>query len=441
MKTTFYLILFISLTIAVNQSFAQKLITIDDAVKIALHQNSNVVKSTNSIASFESGVKSAYGNLLPNLNINGGFGWQRVSDNGGKTQIDYFGNPQTLGPSQIDSRNWSVSGGGSVTLFNGLSNIATINQSKANLESAKLSLEKLKQDVVLQTITYYTQIISYQKLLKFQEENLNYNKGLLDQIKEKYNLKMVPISDVYSQEAQTANSRVSYLQAKNNLETSKISLLNYLSLDVAQSYHFDSVATVTGDTSIVNNDIQSLYDFALNNRKDYLSMKYQLESSNSQLTIARSGMFPTLSASYGLSSSAIQPSDLFNRRIYSLGLSLNIPVFSNWRTENAIQTAEVQLKNNDEDLKSLELSIKSQVTTSDLNLKTAKEQLDASNIALTASKESWMIATEKYKLGAATYLDLQLAYNNYLQAQYNKINNDYNYLIAQYSMLNALGKY
>lgn len=441
MKTTFYLILFISLTIAVNQTFAQKLITLDDAVKIALHQNSNVVKSTNSIASFESGVKSAYGNLLPNLNINGGFGWQRVSDNGGKTQIDYFGNPQTLGPSQIDSRNWSVSGGGSVTLFNGLSNIATINQSKANLESAKLSLEKLKQDVVLQTITYYTQIISYQKLLKFQEENLNYNKGLLDQIKEKYNLKMVPISDVYSQEAQTANSRVSYLQAKNNLETSKISLLNYLSLDVAQSYQFDSVATVTGDTSIVNNDIQSLYEFALNNRKDYLSMKYQLESSNSQLTIARSGMFPTLSASYGLSSSAIQPSDLFNRRIYSLGLSLNIPVFSNWRTENAIQTAEVQLKNNDEDLKSLELSIKSQVTTSDLNLKTAKEQLDASNIALTASKESWMIATEKYKLGAATYLDLQLAYNNYLQAQYNKINNDYNYLIAQYSMLNALGKY
>ncbi len=441
MKTAYKIFLIVIITAFVNQTFSQKLITMDDAVKIALTQNSGIVKSTNSIASFESGVKSAYGNLLPNLSINGGFNWQRVSDNGGKTQIDYFGNPQTLGPSQIDSRNWSVSGGGSVTLFNGLSNIATINQSKANLESAKLSLEKLKQDVVLQTITYYTQIISYQKLLKFQQENLNYNKGLLEQIKEKYNLKMVPISDVYSQEAQTANSRVSYLQAKNNFETSKINLLSYLSLDVAQSYQFDSVATVTSDTSIVGSDIQSLYDYALNNRKDYLSMKYQLESANSQLTIARGGMFPTLSANYGLSSSAVQPSDLFNRRVYSLGLSLNVPIFSNWRTENAIQTAEVQLKNNNEDLKTLELNIKSQVITNDLNLKTAKEQLDASNSALTASKESWMIATEKYKLGAATYLDLQLAYNNYLQAQYNKINNDYNYLIAQYGLLNTLGKY
>ncbi len=441
MKTIFNILLSIIIFPVFNQTFSQKLITMNDAIQIALNQNSGVVKSTNSIASFESGVKTAYGNLLPNLSLNGGFGWQRVSDNGGKTQIDYFGNPQILGPSQVDSRSWSVSGGGSVTLFNGLSNIATINQSKANLESAKLNLEKLKQDVVLQTITYYTQIISYQKLLKFQQENLKYNEGLLDQIKEKYNLKMVPISDVYSQEAQTANSRVSFLQAKNNLETSKINLLGYLSLDVSQSYQFDSVATVMNDTVIVNNDIQSLFDFALNNRKDYLGMKYQLESANNQFTIARSGMFPTLSANYGISTSAVQPSDLFNRRIYSLGLSLNVPIFSNWRTENAIQTAEVQLKNNNEDLKSLELNIKSQVVTNDLSLKTAKEQLDASNLALTASKESWMIATEKYKLGAATYLDLQLAYNNYLQAQYNKINNDYNYLTAYYSLLNAIGKY
>lgn len=441
MKTSFYFILLIGTVITFNQTFSQKVITFDDAIKIALNSNTNIVKSTNSIASFESGVKSAYGNLLPNLNINGGFGWQRVSDDGGKTQIDFFGNPQTLGPSQIDSRNWSVSGGGNVTLFNGLANIASINQSKANLESAKLSLEKLKQDVVLQTITYYTQMISYQKLLLFQEENLKYNEGLLDQIKQKYDLKMVTISDVYSQEAQTANSRVSYLQAKNNLETSKISLLNYLSLDVSQSYQFDSVATVKSDSVIVNNDIQSLYEYALNNRNDYKSIFYQLESADNQLTIARSGMFPTLSANYGFSTSAIQPSDLFNRRVYSLGLSLNIPIFSNWNTENAIQYANVQQKNSNEDLKALELNIKSQVATANLKLQTAKQQQNASDIALTASKESWMIATEKYKLGAATYLDLQLAYNNYLQAQYNKINNDYNYLTAYYSLLNAIGKY
>ena len=197
---------------------------------------------------YQSNIKSAYGNLLPNLNLNGGFGWQRVSDDGGKTQIDYFGNPQIIGSSEVDSRSWSVSAGGNVTLFDGLSNLAQINKSKSDLESARLTLEKLKQDVILQTVSLYIQIISNQKLLSFQEEDLKYNEGLLDRVKQMYSLKMVSISDVYSQEAQSANSRVSYLQAKNNLEKAKINLLTYLSMDLSQNYQYDSVATAIKDS-------------------------------------------------------------------------------------------------------------------------------------------------------------------------------------------------
>lgn len=441
MKKSFYFILIILSIYSFNKTYSQKALTLNDAITIALNQNTNVIKNTNSISTFQAGVKSAYGNLLPNLSLNGRFNWQRISDNGGNTQLDYFGNPITIAPSEVDSRNWSVSAGGSVTLFDGLSNIASINQSKANLESAKLTLEKLKQDVTLQTVTYYMQIISNQELLKFQEENLKYNQGLLDQIKQKYDLKMIPISDLYSQQAQTANSNVAYLQAKNNLEIAKVNLLTFLSMELSEKYQFDSTATTIQDSELIDASLENLYKYALSNRKDYQSLIYQKDGAQNQLTIARSGFFPNLSANYGFSSSAIQPSDLLNRKIYSLGLALNIPIFSNWSTATAIQIADVQIQNNYEDLKALEQNIKSQVTIANLNLQTAKQQLEASNVALTASKESWIIETETYKLGAATFLDLQLSYNNYLQAQYNMINNEYNYLTTQYTLLNAVGRY
>jgi outer membrane protein len=438
------LLILISIIISlcfIDKSYSQKVLSLDDAIQIALHQNTNVVKSTNSLASYSSNIKSAYGNLLPDLNLGGSFGWQRVSDNGGKTQIDYFGNPQTIGPSEIDSRSWSVSARGSVTLFDGLSNLAQINKSKSDFESAKLTLEKLKQDVILQTASLYTQIISYQKLSSFQQEDLKYNEGLLDRVMEMYGLKMVSISDVYSQEAQTANSRVTFLQAKNNLEKAKINLLTYLSLDLSQEYQYDTVATTIKDVEIINSDIDKLYQYAFDYRQDYQSQKFQLQSAESQLITARSGLFPRLSGSYGFSSGATRPADLLNRRIYSLGLSLNIPIFSNWNTESSIQSAEAQLENSNEDLKALELNIKSQVVTTHLDMQTAKQQLEASEVALTASRESWQIKKETYTLGSATYLDLQQAYNNYLQAEYNKINNEYKYLIAQYNLLNAVGKY
>ncbi|HEX9251801.1 MAG TPA: TolC family protein [Ignavibacteriaceae bacterium] len=441
MKTSYYFIFIIFCLSVFNNSYSQKLLTLDDAVTIALNQNTNLVKSTNSLATFQAGVKNAYGNLIPTLSLGGNFGWQRVTNSERTTQLDSLGNQITTGPTQYDSRFWSVSAGGSVTLFNGLSNLAQISKSKSDFESAKLTLEKLKQDIVLQAITLYTQIISYQKLLNFQEENLKYNEGLLAQIKEKFDLKMVPISDVYSQEAQTANSKVFYLQAKNNLEIAKINLLNYLSIDVSQNYQFDSTAANIKDSTLIKSNIDSLYQYALNNRKDYQSMLFELESSQHQLTIARSGLFPNLSANYGFGSSFNDPANIFNQKVYSLGLSLNIPIFSNWSTENAIQSADVQIQNSNEDLKVLELSIKSQVKTANLNLETTKQQLDASETALTASRESWKIETETYNLGAATYLDLQLSYNNYLQAQYNKISNEFSYIISQYTLLNALGNY
>ena len=441
MKKGFNFIIVLGFFCAAGNSFGQQNLSLNDAVTIALNHNTGVIKSSNSITGYEANVKSAYGNLLPNLSLSGGFGWQRVTDNGGSKQIDYFGNLQTIGPSQTDSRNWSVSAGGSVTLFDGLSNYAGISQSKNNLEAARFSLEKIKQDVILQTVNLYTQIISNTKLMGFQDEDLKYNEGLLDRVKQMFNLKMVSVSDVYSQEAQTANSQVAFLQAKNNLEKSKINLLTYLSLDASKPFTFDSTAAGINDSTLINSSPGNLYEYAFNNRQDYQSMKYEEQSAENQMTMARSGYFPRLSANYGFSSSAVQPSDLFNRKVYSLGLSLNLPVFSNFNTENSVQAAEVQLENTNEDLKNLELTIKSQVASANLDLQTAKQQLNASDAALTASRESWKIKKETYSLGSATYLDLQQAYNNYLQAEYNKINNEYKYLIAQYTLRNAIGRY
>ncbi len=434
-----YLIIFIILTTTL--SFSQvKNLTLNDAIKIALHNNTSLVKNTNSLASLNSQIKSAYGNLLPNLSINGGWNWQRVDDKGGEQQIDYFGRETTLPPSKVDTRNYSVSAGGSVTLFDGLSTYANINQAKNNYESAKLDIQKLKQDIILQTVNLYFAIVSNDSLLKYQEENLKYNQQLLDQIKEKQKLKMVTLADVYSQEAQTANSELAYLQAKNNLEKSKISLLNYLSINVNTLYNYPLPEENTYDSTLINQNVDNLYNIALQNRSDYLSQQYKIQSSRNQLTIARSSFYPTLNGNYRLSSSATQVNNLFNRKTYTIGLSLNIPIFSNWNTETAVQSAEVSLENSNEDMLSLERQIQSDVTNSVLDLQTSKTQLDVSGKALQAAKESWKIKKESYLLGAATYIELQQTYNNYLQAQNNLIQAHYNYYTKQYTLLNAVGK-
>ena len=417
---------------------AQKKLTLQEAVEIALSQNTNLVKSKNSLSTQELSVKTAYGNFLPNLNVSGSWNWQRTSDNGG-TQLNYFGEEQNIPQSQIDSRNYSLSAGGNITLFDGLSSFANLSQKKNNYESAKLDLEKLKQDIIYQTASLYFSVISFNKLLKYQDENYKYNVSLLDKVREMNELKMNPISDVYSQEVQTANSESALLQVQNNYEKAKIALLNYLSLDISNEYSFESPVEDKSDTVYASMSFDKLYQIALDNRQDYQSQKLHVDNANEGLTIARADYLPSLSGSYRFSTSAVDPSNLFNRRIYSFGLSVSVPVFSRWSTDYSVQLAKVQIENTNEDLLNLERTIKSDVKNVMLDLQTAKKQVEVTQTAIQSAQESWEVKKESYEIGKVTFIDLQQSYRDLLQAQNNSVQAMYTYYTKNYELMNTLG--
>jgi len=424
---------------ASNLCVAQEKINLGKAITIALNRNTSVIKSNNSLETSNAAVKNAYGNFLPSFNVNGGWSWQRITNQQGTTQLDYLGNPQNISTPTTDSRNYSVSAGGNFTLFDGLSSIAALNQSKNSVQTAKMDLEKLKQDVILQTVNLYVNIINFEKVKKFQEEDYKYNLDLLSRIKEKYTLKMITNVDMYSQEYQTANTRLSVIQSENNLEKAKINLLTYLSKDVSKEYDFDLDSVDVPVNNGSTGDLDALYQTAFTYRNDYQSQKLKLVNSEYQLTISKSGLYPNLSGNYGFSTSAVQLKDMFSRKVYNVGLSLNIPIFSHFNTEYSIESSQIQIKNSQEDLTAMERQVKSDVKSSVLDLQSAKLQLEVTTTAVKAAKETWDIKKEKFLLGLTTYIDQQQSYRDYVQATNNQISAECNYFYKQYALLNALG--
>ena len=418
---------------------AQEKITLRQAITTALHQNTSVIKSSNSLEISNAAVKNAYGNFLPSLSLGSSWSWQRVSNNKVTNQLDYLGNTQNVSQSETDSRSYGISLGGNVTLFDGLANISSLNQKKNDLQSAKYDLDKLRQDVSLQTVNLFITITNNEKILKFQEEDLKYNKDMLNKVKEMFDLRMKANVDLYAQEFQTSNAQLSYLQAKSNYEKSKISLLNYLSKDILQDYTFEMDSTYLPETIKNIDDINALYKTALTNRNDYQSSKLKFENSEYQLTSARGGYLPSLSGNYGFSTSATQPKDLLSRKVYSFGLSLSLPIFSRWSTEFATQSAQVQIKNTNEDLNALERQIKSDLKNAVLDLQTAELQLQVTKAALKSALETWQIKRDSYTLGSATFIDQQQSYRDYVQATNNAIASESNYILKQFGLLSALG--
>ncbi len=423
---------------------AQKNLTLNEAISIALNRNTSLIKVKNTLESSQSQLKSAYGDLLPSLGASATWSFQRVSDVGG-TQRDFLGNEVVTAASQVDNRSYSTGIGGNVRLFDGLANIANISQKKDNLKATEYNIEKKKQDVVYDATNYYYLVLNAEELMRVREENVKYYQKFYETVNERNRLGIVAKADVYTSQVQLGNAELLLIQAQNNYETTLGNLLNYLGLDVLEEYKLVNPFVNQSGADIDEyvrefDNVQNMVKAALDTRFDFKSQQLNVNSAESGLTIARSGLFPLLTGNYSYSTSATKFDKLLDRKVLNVGLSLSVPIFSNWNTETQIQLAEVTLKNTKEDLLALERLIKIEVKQGFLDLVAAKKSLDVASKNVIAAEETRKINQERYNLGSGTILEVLQADRDYTDALRNKINTTFDFYTKRDKLNNSLGK-
>lgn len=444
MKYRKYLILFLMILPVILFSQEKKVLSLNDAINLALQKNVLLRQTQNSLALSKSEILLSYGNILPTLNASGNFNWSRSEDEGG---LFTFGNLTIpLPPTRTESRSYSASISSGLNLFDGLSSFYSIYQSKTNYEAAKFKLERLKQDIIFQTIVKYVNVLKAKKLMEVQEDNLKWNKKSLETIIERNKIGQVTLADVYQQQVNYGNAELLLIQANNNYENAKNDLLSFLSLDVSQQYEIEDInigellnELKTDKLEKNYTDFNELVKQALEHRPDYLAQQMDVLSNEYAISISRGGHFPKLIASISASTRSNRLSDLGKSRTYVAGLNLNIPIFNGWMVSNRVQLAEVNYKNAQLNLEDMERNIKVNLKKSLLDLEAFKKKMEVNNNNLLASQENKKINEEKYNLGANTLLNLLIANSQYVQAQSDLINSSFDYLIVKKQIEYLLG--
>ena len=436
------ILVLISIFISTNV-FPQEKLTLEKAIGIALHKNSTLLKNESQIKGYESGVMAAYGNFLPSLGLNASYDWSQTEvDQAGSILINGIPIPQSA--ARI-SRNYTGTVYSNWTLFDGLANFAQLSQSKNDLESAQLTLQRVKQDIVFQTMSLYYDIVYTEQLLNVKEDDLKWNEKNLETIKERNRLGAATLADVYQQEVAKGNAELDLIRTENTLQTAKKDLLFYLGIDVLQEYEFSDTLTAVEDEILKSNLLDSyknlaeLVDKALNARFDYRSAMLNLESSKEGIKIAESGHWPSLSANGNYSTYTDNLSNLNQSRTLGFGLSLNFPLFSGWSVNDRVQLAEVQSKISEIELSDLERDIKRQIKTTFLNLQAAKKGLTVSENNIAAAKENLRIEEEKYALGSGKLLDVLIANSRYTTALTDLLNSQFAFIVLSQQLKYNLG--
>jgi outer membrane protein len=427
----FFLMFTISLLLVVN-SYPQKQLSLEDAIKISLQKNTSLISSENELLRGKSSLDAAYGNFLPDVNAYGSWQWNR-SENAGYTTT-YNGFAVQVPPTNTETRSYSVGVNSDIVLFDGLSNFANLSRSQNNVQSIKYAIEGKKQEVVYQTINLYYDIVEADQLLKVADEDVKQQQKNLETIEERNRLGSVTMADVYQQQVQLGNAELQVIRQNNSLETAKSSLLYYLGLDVLENYEYSDSLTQK-ELTILDTDINTDFDRlnelvaeALAHRRDYLAQELALESSYENVTMAKSGIFPRITGSLGYNTYANSINQLFKSNTYIIGLTVGIPIFSKFATQNAIQSAEVDAMNNEMQLKDTKRLIVQNLQKTFLDLEAAKKGLLVTQKNVKAAVENLKIEQEKYNLGSGKLLDVLIANTAYQTAKTDNINAQFLYI-------------
>jgi outer membrane protein len=385
-------------------------ITFEDAVQIALKQNITLAQAQNAVATDAANVRGAKLSFLPNLQLN---------TSGSQTYGRSF--TETTGD-VLNRNNQSVNAGisSSVTLFNGMQNVATLHGAEKNQDASTLDLARAKQTTVFTVASNYLSIITAQEQLKVQQQNLASLVAQEDEIKKMVDAGARAISDLYTQQASTAAARLAVVNAQHDLELGKVDLVQTLNLDPRVTYDF--IAPTVADSGAAHYDLDSLTARAYAQRSDLAAEAARVDASAQGVKAANAGWWPTVSLTAGYNSAYSSAAglpflDQFDQaRGGSIAIGVSIPIFDRGQTSVAAQKAKVQEDNAKLALASEKQQVAVDVKRAYLNYQSAGEQLAAAQSQLTASNLAVTTSEQRYKAGAGTLVELTQARTAQVQA-------------------------
>jgi outer membrane protein len=402
-------------------------ITFEDAVQIALKQNIAVAQATNAVASDAATVRGAKMSFLPNLQLSTS-GSQAYGRNFSETTGDVLNrNTQSL--------NAGISS--SITLFNGLQNVDALHQAEKTQDAGNLDLTRAKQTAVFTVASNYLSIITAQEQLKVQQENLASLEAQEAEIKKLVDAGARAISDLYSQQAQTAAARLAVVNAQHDLELGQVDLVGTLRLDPKGSYDFVAPVVNESAATSASYNLDSLVNLAYQQRADLAAVSARLDASGQAVKAANAGWWPTVSLSAGYNSSyssaAAAPfvNQLDQARGGSISIGVSIPIFDRGQTSVAEQKAKVQEDDAQLALESEKQQVALEVKRAYLDFQSAGQQLAAAEAQQKASDLAVTTSQQRYQAGAGTLVELTQAQAAQVQAASAVVNARYSLVFQQ----------
>lgn len=419
---------------------AQQRLSLKDAINYALENKADAKKARLSVENSEHLIGEVRSRALPQINASGNLMYNPILQEMAMPG-DIIGMPgQTL--LVAFGQKWTAIGGVhlSQNLFD-YSVFTGLKAAKTTREFYKVN-EQLTQEQVIEAVakSYYQIFITQQKFETVQQTLDNTTK-VLNTVQGLYESGLAKKIDLDRIQVTIVNLNSTKQQLKNAIKLQENSLKFLIGMEIDTPIELVEESMEITPVMLTAPDVKKLTQYQLLETQKQL-LVYNKES-------YKAAYYPTLSLTANYSYQGLgdtfplgkKPADGVYWTDYStIGLNLNIPIFSGFRTRSQVRQAQNQLDVLEADMKEAELAL-------NFAFENAKTQINNSIITIENQKENVKLAQEvldntqnNYLNGLATLTDLIEAENALAEAKNNYSNALLEYKVAEIELIKSKGE-
>jgi outer membrane protein TolC len=432
MKTKTILKTLILFLVCITKTSAQEVLTIEEAIKIALENNFEIRIAKNNSKINETNVTIGNAGMLPSATAS-------VTDNNSiqnSSQTRQDGTSTSLDNAKNNSLNYGVSIGW--TVFDGMRMFARLDQLK---ELQKLGDAELKRTILTkvgQVNSAYFDLVQQQQQLAALDTTIVISNQRLTLAKNRFSIGKASKLEVLNAQVDLNSDQVALLRQKESYINSKILLNQYLARD--PKIDFKVVDNVTVDNQLV---FANLLDLAQKQNPALEAQIINKRIAELQLKQVKANRYPIVTLNSGYNFAESQSSLGFTSQASSRGLNYgftaSLNLFDGFNQHRNEKVAKLDIENTKIAIEQQSMILNTELSRAFQTYLTNLELIELEEANENIARQNLNITLDKFNIGTITTLEFRTAQLNYVNAKVRYSNAQYEAKLSEIALKELAG--
>ena len=420
----------IQMTRQASDPGAAQLLTLDDALLIALDNHPSLKAARERIAAQRAVLGQQMAAYYPSLSITDRY---QTGTQSGSSNVAPFASEFYSG--QVSTN---------FTLYNFGKREGAVQAARETLNATGFNYKTTVDSVILGVKQTYYFYLGARALVKVREETVQSRDLLVRQARAFYEVGTRARIDVVRAESNLYNALADLIVVQNAVKVAWVTLKNAMGLRELPERPLVEDAIMT----TIPYGLDEAKEIAFATRPELKSFEAQRKAQDQNIAVARRGHLPDLIFDGNYARRHVS-NEVINKHLqdtfplkpsWQAQVSLVIPIFDGFRTTNRVEETlhNYYVIKEQEELQRQQVAL--EVEQSYLRLVELQERIKANEAAAKAAKENLDLATGRYQVGVGSIIEVTDAQTLYTDAQTTYVRALYEYKIADAQFTRAVGK-